>query len=222
APSGGWGPYARSARSIGGRLGTGPRQGGGRSRPPGRSPTGAGNGRSRRRPRRCYPWTPPPRHAREAGGGDGSPLRRPRDPRSPSGCRARRRAPPRSARRPPSPRRRVVGGRRPTSWGLRGRGPFGGCVGHREQVHRGREQVAPGEELGLGPAIAEQDVSLALLESPRAKDEKIAGADPHLFLHLPRDPSHPRDVVFAHHADPGGTEQLTRDPEHFSAGASRE
>src|SRR5207247_9617741 len=61
-----------------------------------------------------------------------------------------------------------------------------------------------------------------VLEVPDPEDQEVPRADPHPLLQLPRDPPEAGLPVRAVHADPGGPEELVRDPVDLALAVRRE
>src|SRR2546425_2320908 len=95
-------------------------------------------------------------------------------------------------------------------------------TGLPEDVHGLRKDPPPAQVCGLRLRVPVTDVALLVLEVPRVDDEEVPLANPHPLLQLPRDPPEAGLPVRAHHADPGGAEELVRDPENLAVPRGRQ
>src|SRR5436190_19377776 len=91
-----------------------------------------------------------------------------------------------------------------------------------EDVHARGKDPPPAQVRGLRLRVPVADVALLVLEVPGIHDEEVPLADPHPLLQLPRDPPDAGLPVRAHHPDPGGAEELVRDPEDLAAPGGRQ
>src|SRR2546426_12463903 len=91
-----------------------------------------------------------------------------------------------------------------------------------EDVHGLRKDPPPAQVCALSLRVPVTDVALLVLEVPRVDDEEAPLPDPHPLLQLPRDPPEAGLPVRAHHADPGGPEELVRDREHLAVPRGRQ
>src|SRR2546425_13331401 len=95
-------------------------------------------------------------------------------------------------------------------------------TGLPEDVHGLRKDPPPAQVCGLSLRVPVTDVALLVLEVPRVDDEEVPLPDPHPLLQLPRDPPEAGLPVRAHHADPGGPEELVRNREDLAVPRGRQ
>src|SRR2546427_4522901 len=89
-------------------------------------------------------------------------------------------------------------------------------TGLPEDVHGLRKDPPPAQVCGLSLRVPVTDVALLVLEVPRVDDEEVPLPDPHPLLQFPRDPPEAGLPVRAHHADPGGPEELVCHSENLA------